>query len=304
MSLLRGPVLTVLGSDAARALVTGPLGRSVASRFVAGESLDDALAVAADLRGRGIRTILDHLGENVTSPAQEAAAVADYVAALRRIRTDDPGVAVSVKLTQLGLDTSVERCLASMETVLAAADPAGPDVMIDMEGSAYVDATLRVFRELRSRGHRVGLALQAYLHRTPADVDALPEGSIVRLVKGAYLEPPDVAIADRTEVDRAFARLAATLLSRGHTVHVATHDPALIRGAREFIATRDVPLERVEFQMLHGIRRDLQASLADEGLPVRIYVPYGTDWYPYFVRRLAERPANLWFFVSNVVRRA
>ncbi|MFM8944868.1 MAG: proline dehydrogenase family protein [Actinomycetota bacterium] len=304
MSLLRAPVLSVLGSDLARSLVMGPLGRSVAARFVAGETLDEALGVAADLRSRGIGTILDHLGENVTSPTQEAAAVADYVEALRRIAHGDRRVAISVKLTQLGLDTSVERCLDAMETVLAASGPDAPAVMIDMEGSAYVDGTLRVFRELRARGRSVGLALQAYLHRTPVDVDALPEGSVVRLVKGAYLEPPEVAIADRSEVDRAFARLAATLLARGHTVHVATHDPALIRGAREFIASRDVPLERVEFQMLHGIRRDLQASLADEGLPVRIYVPYGTDWYPYFVRRLAERPANLWFFASNLVRRA
>lgn len=303
MSLLRAPVLSVLGSDLARSLVMGPLGRSVAARFVAGETLDEALGVAADLRSRGIGTILDHLGENVTSPTQEAAAVADYVEALRRIAHGDRRVAISVKLTQLGLDTSVERCLDAMETVLAASGPDAPAVMIDMEGSAYVDGTLRVFRELRARGRSVGLALQAYLHRTPADVDALPEGSVVRLVKGAYLEPPEVAIADRSEVDRAFARLAATLLARGHTVHVATHDPALIRGAREFIASRDVPLERVEFQMLHGIRRDLQASLADEGLPVRIYVPYGTDWYPYFVRRLAERPANLWFFASNLLRR-
>jgi proline dehydrogenase len=171
-----------------------------------------------------------------------------------------------------------------------------------MESSIYVDRTLQVFRDLRRRHERVGVCLQAYLRRTPGDIDALPTASIVRLVKGAYLEPPEVVLASRREVDVAFARLFSTLVSRGHKVHVATHDPRLLDGARRFVKREAVDPSLVEYQMLYGVRRDLQSRLAAEGLPVRVYVPYGTEWYPYLTRRLAERPANMWFFASNLVR--
>jgi proline dehydrogenase len=302
-SVLRGPVLSLTRARWFRALAGAPIGRAVASRFVAGEHLDDAIRVCRDLRKEGIGGVLDHLGENVRAPEQAAQAVRDYVRAVDRIRHEgDLDAYVSVKLTQLGLDFSHELCTANVEEVLRAAEPGGVLVMIDMESSVYVDRTLRVFRDLRERHEGIGVCLQASLHRTPADVGALPARSIVRLVKGAYLEPPEVAIASRREVDLAFARLFSTLVSRGHAVHVATHDPKLLDGARRYVEREGIDPSLIEYQMLYGVRRDLQARLASDGLPVRVYVPYGTEWYPYLTRRLAERPANVWFFASNLMR--
>jgi proline dehydrogenase len=176
-------------------------------------------------------------------------------------------------------------------------------VMIDMESHEYVDGTLQTLRALATRHRNVGVALQSYLYRTAEDVFSLPEGVPVRLVKGAYLEPPSVAYSARDDVDRAFARLFATLASRGHPVHVATHDPALLEGASRFVDGRGISWDRMEIQMLYGIRRDLQERYAERGYPVRAYIPYGEQWYPYLTRRMAERPANLWFFASNLVRR-
>jgi proline dehydrogenase len=299
--LLRAPILKLTQASWFRAVATGRLGWLVASRFVAGDSLDAAIETARDLDRHRMATILDHLGENVTVPEHAADAVGAYVQALERIaREPSLDVAVSVKLTQLGLDFSTDLAVANLGRVVDAAE--GRLVMIDMESSAYVDRTLEVFHRLRERTDRLGVALQAYLHRSPRDVDSLPVGSIVRLVKGAYLEPPEVAIADLHEVDRAFARLIATCLARGHTVHVASHDPNVLEGTRAFVERTGAPWSRVEFQFLLGIRRDIQARYADEGYPVRVYVPYGTEWYPYLTRRLAERPANMWFFLSNLAR--
>jgi proline dehydrogenase len=301
--LLRGPVLRITQAEWFRRLAGSGVGRLVASRFVPGEDLDHAIAACRRLGRQRIGAVLDHLGENVEAPEHAAQAVADYLRAIARIHDErDVDAYISVKLTQLGLDFSDELCTANLETVLRTAEPGGTLVMIDMEGSAYVERTLAVFRRLREDHDRLGVCLQAYLHRTPTDVDTLPPGSIVRLVKGAYLEPPDIAIASRRDVDRAFGRLFATLVSRGHTVHVATHDPRLLAGVRRHVERAAVARSRVEYQMLYGIRRDLQTRLAAEGEPVRVYVPYGTEWYPYLTRRLAERPANMWFFASNLVR--
>jgi proline dehydrogenase len=281
-----------------------PPGRRVASRFVAGEHLDEAIAAARTLAEDGIRAMLDHLGENVTAPEQAAEAENAYVRALDRIRGEgDLDCMISVKLSHLGLDFSSELCISHMERVMAAASSAGSVVMIDMEGSAYVDRTLAIFRELRARHERLGLCLQCSLRRTEADIQALPGGSIIRLVKGAYLEPPEVALASRREVDAAFARCFVRLIGLGHTVHVATHDPRLIERAKRFVERRGVPWSRVEFQMLFGVGRDMQRRLAKGGYPIRVYIPYGTEWYPYLTRRLAERPANMWFFLSNLVRK-
>ena len=281
-----------------------PPGRRVASRFVAGEHLDDAIAAARTLAEDGIRAMLDHLGENVTAPEQAAEAENAYVRALDRISGEgDLDCMISVKLSQLGLDFSSELCISHMERVMAAASSAGSVVMIDMEGSAYVDRTLAIFRELRARHERLGLCLQCSLRRTEADIQALPGSSIIRLVKGAYLEPPEVALTSRREVDAAFARCFVRLIGLGHTVHVATHDPRLIQGAKRFVERRGVSWSRVEFQMLFGVGRDMQRRLAKGGYPIRVYIPYGTEWYPYLTRRLAERPANMWFFLSNLVRR-
>jgi proline dehydrogenase len=272
---------------------------------VAGESLEDAIEVAIAMRGRGIATMLDHLGENVGSPAQAALAALAYERALDRIRVEDGlDCAISIKLTQLGLDLSPELCIRHVESVLATAAAGGTLVMIDMESSEYVDRTLDIFRELRDRHDRIGVALQTYLRRTADDIEKLPKASTVRLVKGAYLEPPEVAYPRREDVDDSFRRAFLTLLALGHTVHVATHDPGLLQGARTAVEGAALPWSRVEFQMLYGIRRDLQSRLAKEGYPVRVYVPYGAEWYPYLMRRLAERPANMWFFLTNLIRSA
>jgi proline dehydrogenase len=275
----------------------------VASRFVAGETLDEAIDVARRLGRRGIAAMLDHLGENVSSPEQARAATDQYLLAVRRLHdSEDVDGAVSVKLTQLGLDVSEGLCLENAACLIEEASQAGILVMIDMEASPYVDATLRVHRLLRERSDRVGVCLQSALRRSPDDVRRLPERSIVRLVKGAYLEPVEVAFPRRRDVDRNFGREFATLMGRGDTVHVATHDPKLIEGARMFVERRGLPWARVEFQMLYGIRRDIQQGLARDHYPVRVYIPYGTEWYPYLTRRLVERPANMWFFAQNLLR--
>ena len=302
---LRRPVVWLTQHPWFRRLVTGtPPGRAVARRFVAGESLEEALAAARRLRGEGIATMLDHLGENVRVSEQAAAAASAYVRALERLREEGDRLdcAVSIKLSQLGIDLSSELCSAHVGRVLDAAEPAGTLVMIDMESSAYVDRTLELFGAFRGRYENLGLCLQAYLRRTIDDVVDLPPGSSIRLVKGAYLEPPELAFTNRRQVDRSFSHLVATLLSRGHPLHVATHDSRLLESVRRLIRREGIPRSLVEFQMLYGIRRDLQTRLAGEGYAVRVYVPYGTEWYPYLTRRLAERPANMWFFLSNLVR--
>ncbi|MDP9343058.1 MAG: proline dehydrogenase family protein [Actinomycetota bacterium] len=302
--LLRAPVLWLAGQRWFRWLAAERgIGRRVAMRFVAGEDLEDAFRAARALNRRGVATMLDHLGENVTSVEQASAAADAYVRALKRAHEfDDLDCNISVKLTQLGLDQSYDLCMENCERVLSTAAERGTLVMIDMESHEYVDPTLRAHLELKQRFPRVGLALQAYLYRTGADVHALPPDSIVRLVKGAYLEPPDVAFPSRADVDKSFARLFATLVSLGHTVHLATHDPSLVDGARRFVERRGESWERVEFQFLYGIRRDLQQAYARDAYPVRVYLPYGTEWYPYLTRRMAERPANMWFFASNLIR--
>jgi proline dehydrogenase len=302
---MNAPVLRITQARWFRWLATRtPPGRALASRFVAGEHLVDAIAAARSLAKDGIRAMLDHLGENVRAPEQASEAAKAYVRALDRIREDgDLDCMVSVKLSQLGLDFSGELCISHMERVMAAASSAGSVVMIDMESSAYVDRTLAIFRDLRARHDRLGLCLQCSLRRTEADILALPAGSIIRLVKGAYLEPPEIALTSRQEVDAAFARCFVRLIDLGHTVHVATHDPRLIEGTKRFVERRRVPWTRLEYQMLFGVRRDLQRRLARGGYPVRVYIPYGAEWYPYLTRRLAERPANMWFFLSNLARR-
>jgi proline dehydrogenase len=279
------------------------LGSSVASRFVAGETLDQAMNVARELDRTRVAAMLDHLGENVETATQAGEARDAYLAALKAIRaTPTLDIAISLKLTQLGLDRSVEACMANVEPILAAADEAATLVMIDMEAHAYVDRTFEVVREAHAEHPRVGVALQSYLRRSATDVFHLPAGIRVRLVKGSYLERPDVMFAAKGDVDDSFRRLFATLYARGHAIDVATHDPRMLEGVRRLVDATEAGWLRVEFQMLYGVRRDLQADLARRGYPVRVYIPYGTEWYPYLTRRLAERPANIWFFASNLIR--
>ncbi|HEY7400781.1 MAG TPA: proline dehydrogenase family protein [Actinomycetota bacterium] len=280
-------------------------GRAVASRFVAGESLDEAMETARSLDRARITSMLDHLGENVRAPEQAAEAAGHYLRALERIaETSTLDCAVSVKLTQLGLDLSRELCASHLRRIMQAAEAAHTLVMIDMESHGYVDPTLEVFRDVHADYPRIGVCLQSYLRRTERDVFALPSGTRIRLVKGSYLEEPDVVFETKREVDESYSRLFATLWSRGHAIDVATHDPKLIDGVTKVVAKEPNGWSRAEFQMLYGIRRDLQNRLAREGYPVRVYIPYGTEWYPYLTRRLAERPANMWFFLSNLLRRA
>jgi proline dehydrogenase len=306
-TLLRGPILWITERPITRRIVgQSKLGKRLAGRFVAGDMLEDGMTAGRGLADRGIAAMLDYLGENVESPAQAAAAADAYILALKRVQeAPDLDTNISVKLTQLGLDTSVELAAENLERVLQVAGESAPPtlVMIDMEASQYVDRTLHVYLELRQRYPSVGVCLQAYLYRTADDVARIGgRQATVRMAKGAYLEPPDVAFRRLADVRRNYGRLSATLLASGATVHFATHDPRLISAARRFVRTRSVSRTRYEFQMLYGIRRDLQAELVADGEPVRVYVPYGTQWYPYLTRRLAERPANIWFFLSNLVR--
>jgi proline dehydrogenase len=279
------------------------VGRAVADRFVPGETLADALAAARELQDGRISVMLNHLGENVTSHREALAEREAYLAEIAAAAaTPDLDIIISVKLTQLGLDESVEACNANLEPVLDAATEAGLSVMIDMEDHTYVDRTLDVFRTAHARAATTGLAIQSYLRRTPDDLFSLPAGCRIRLVKGAYREPSAIVVGGKRDVDRAFGRLFVTALDRGHRIDVATHDERIQAGVRERLDGNADARDRVEFQMLYGVRRDLQAQLAGQGYPVRVYIPYGTEWYPYLTRRLAERPANVWFFASNLVR--
>jgi len=303
-SVLRPLTLRVAEHPWSRKIITGTRpGRAVAFRFVAGESLDEAMQVASSLDRRRITSMLDFLGENVSTPKQAEAARAAYLDALAAIaRAENLDCAISLKPTQLGLDVSDETCLANVEPVVDAAKSQGTVVMFDMESVGYVEPTLRVFREAHARYPKVGVALQSYLRRTERDLETLPPGCRVRLVKGAYLEPPEVVFTSKREVDANFARLFTTLFARGHSIDVATHDPRLLEGVRRRVDASGEGWSRVEFQMLYGVRRDLQLRFAGQGYPVRVYIPYGTEWYPYLTRRLAERPANVWFFLSNLLR--
>jgi proline dehydrogenase len=304
VAVFRPAVLRLAGHPWFRRLATQSRpGRALARRFVAGETLEDAMGVAGELDRARTLAMLDHLGENVTSPALAIEARDAYLAALAEVRAAPTlDCAISVKLTQLGLDASIQECLTNLEPVLEMAGADGTQVMIDMESHPYVDSTLEVLARVRERHPNIGVCLQAYLRRTERDIFDLPPGVRVRLVKGAYLEPPDVVYQRMEDVDAAYARLFTTLLARGHKIDAATHDPRLIEGVRRRVDAVEEGWGRVEFQMLYGVRRDLQAKLAGQGYPLRVYIPYGTEWYPYLTRRLAERPANLSFFLSNIVR--
>jgi proline dehydrogenase len=281
------------------------IGRAVAGRFVAGETLAEALAVARDLAEGGCTAMLNHLGENVETQQDALAAREAYLAEVAAIG-EQPALdlVVSTKLTQLGLDDSIDACWENLVPIVDAAAAARLDLMIDMEDHTTVDPTLEVFARAHERYAGTGVAIQSYLRRTPDDLFALPAGCRVRLVKGAYFEPKQVALHAKHEVDRAFRRQFTTLFDRGHRVDVATHDPGIIDGVCARVDAVPGGWDRVEIQMLYGVRRDLQAKLAAEGYPVRVYIPYGTEWYPYLTRRMAERPANLWFFLSNLTRTA
>lgn len=282
--------------------------RDMAWRYVAGESLADGVQAARTLNAQGLRVTLDHLGESVTNAAEASAAADAYLETLQAIASQGLDATVSLKLTAMGLDIGQEVCTANLRRVLDCAQQVhhGVFVRIDMESSAYTDRTLEIHRALWDRGYReVGIVLQASLYRTAVDVErAIQAGIRVRLCKGAYLEPPEVAWPHKRQVDESFSRHMERLMLEGVYPAIATHDDRIIRHALAFARTHDISPERFELQMLYGVRRDLQLKLARQGYRVRVYVPFGKQWYPYLVRRLAERPANLGFFLGSFAREA
>jgi proline dehydrogenase len=275
----------------------------VTRRFIAGENIDDAIAAILELNQAGMAATFDHLGESTTSRAEAEADVREYLRVLDRIENTGANSNVSVKLTQLGLDIDENYCLQNARRIVEAAKRHGNFVRIDMEDSSKTDATLAIFRRLYGEYGNVGIVLQAYLYRTEKDVDdVLAMGARVRLCKGAYKEPAEVAFPEKSDVDANYIRLMKKLLKSGVYHGVATHDEKMIAATREFAAGEGVSKDAFEFQMLYGIRRDLQLKLVRDGYRMRVYVPYGEYWYPYFMRRLAERPANVWFVLKNLIK--
>lgn len=281
-----------------------PLAKRFASRFVAGETLSDALVATKALNGKGISASLDLLGESVTNDREARAARDAYIEILSRIYDQRLDANVSVKLTAMGLDISEDLCISIMQDVLTRAQQVNSFVRLDMEGSAYTDRTLRIFydRLFPSFKSNVGIVLQSYLYRTKGDVlKANGARARVRLCKGAYKEPATVAYQDKDEVDRNYVECMKLLLDQGNYAGIATHDPRIIDATRAHAKSGNIPSDRYEFQMLYGIRRDLQEQLVRDGHRMRVYVPFGTQWYPYLMRRLAERPANVAFITGSVM---
>ncbi|HMV32173.1 MAG TPA: proline dehydrogenase family protein [Gemmatimonadales bacterium] len=286
---------------------SNPLARKFASRFVAGETVETAVEAARELNRRKITATLDLLGESITRESEAAQARDTYLQMLDRIGETGVDSNVSVKLTQMGFDISEDACLANMTAILERAKARGSFVRLDMEGSAYTQRTLDFFygKVYPAFGPHVGVVIQSCLRRSTVDVAQLVEAKArVRLCKGAYLEPPEVAFPDKADVDRHYVRLMEQLMLHGNYPGLATHDAAIIAHARSFAKAQGIDPARFEFQMLYGVRRDLQDELRAAGFNVRVYVPFGTQWYPYLMRRLAERPANIAFILGNVMREA
>ena len=281
------------------------LARRFASRFVAGETIESGVVAARDLAARGITASLDFLGESVKEEREAVAARDQYLRMLDSMAVAGVEVNVSVKLTQMGLDIDEDLCAANLTRILEKAGTAGGFVRLDMEGSAYTQRTLDFFKQrlLERFGRHCGVVIQAMLRRSEADVaDLIGHGARVRLCKGAYLEPSAVAFPDKADVDRNYVALMERLLAEGNYPGIATHDDAIIRHAQSFVQRNRIAPDRFEFQMLYGVRRDLQGRLRRAGHRMRVYVPFGTQWYPYLMRRLAERPANIAFILGNVVK--
>jgi proline dehydrogenase len=277
---------------------------SFARRFVAGETLEEAIAAAKKIESLGMTVTIDHLGEAVSTSASAIAAARDYMAVVEAIAKAEITRNVSVKLTQLGLTVDRATAVDNMRRVLDIASRVECFVRIDMEGSQYTAQTFEVFETLWDLGARnIGVVIQSYLRRSPGDLRRMNElGARVRLVKGAYREPRDIALAEKADVDAAYIALMETLFRQGTYPAIATHDPTMIEHAKAFTARHGIDRKAFEFQMLYGIRRDLQRALVGEGYAVRIYVPFGTEWYAYFMRRLGERPANLGFVARSLLR--
>ena len=302
--MLRSILLYLSEKQTPKKILTGhALGRRMAARFIAGEELEDALQVIRRLNAEGFMVTLDLLGESVQEAAEAEAACQAYLHILDRLAAEGLNSHVSVKLTQLGLAIDEGLACRQLRLICECAANYHNFVRVDMEGSAFTEATLRVFRTVSAPRHVAGIVIQSYLYRSDKDVEELlKSGARIRLVKGAYDEPREIAYPRKRDVDRSFVRLMEMMLSSGIYHAIATHDERLIAAAQEYARAHDISPDDYEFQLLYGIRRHLQRDLLRQGARVRLYVPYGRQWYAYFMRRLAERPANLLFLLRNLFR--
>lgn len=308
---LRNVLIYLSHASWARDIVSSlPLAKQVAGRFVAGETAEEAMATTQSLNNQAMLVTLDYLGESVTDSAEAIASKDEILSLFKKIYDNGVRANVSIKLSQLGLKINPELALDNLRQILQEAKKYNNRVRIDMEESQVVDATFKIYRNVRDKDgfDNVGVVIQSYLYRSEEDVRQLiDEGAWIRLCKGAYAEPPDVAFPVKADTDANYIKLTKMMLSEkarknGVYVGLATHDEDMINAAIQYVKENEIPSDAFEFQMLFGIRRELQEALIRQGYRLRIYVPYGTAWYPYFVRRLAERPANLWFFISNFFR--
>jgi proline dehydrogenase len=302
--MLKGLLLYMSEQPRIQRLATNlQVSRRVALRFVAGEKIANAIDAVRVLNGRGFSATLDYLGEMVTKREEAGSATEEYLEALRLISRNQLNSNVSLKLTQFGLGIDETFCKNNVEQIIKLAGELNNFVRIDMEGSPYTESTLRIFTDLRRQYENVGIVIQAYLFRSEKDIhDILQIGGRIRLCKGAYKEPPEISFKEKSGTDANFVKLMKILLQSPIYHGIATHDPKMIGATKEFARERNIEKSRFEFQMLYGVRRDLQDKLLQEGYKVRIYVPYGDEWYSYLMRRMAERPANLLFVLRNLVR--
>jgi proline dehydrogenase len=277
--------------------------RSVARRFVAGEKIKEAVEAVRVLNHKGFSATVDYLGEMVTKKEDATHATEEYLEALRQIHCNELDSNVSLKLTQFGLGIDEELCRSNVEQIVKLAAELKNFVRIDMEGSPYTESTLRIFKSLRSQYENVGAVIQAYLFRSEKDIEELLKmGARIRLCKGAYKEPPEISFEEKSGTDANFVKLMKILLPSGIYHGIATHDPKMIFATKVFSREQNISPDSFEFQMLYGVRRDLQDRLLNEGYRLRVYVPYGEQWYSYLMRRMAERPANLLFVLRNLLR--
>jgi proline dehydrogenase len=287
----------------ARWVTSNSFSRKMSRRFVAGETLDEAVTAARALNQSEMRVSLDYLGENVASEADARRACEAYLGMYDRIAREKLNANVSLKLTQLGLDLGEAFCQGLVEQIAAHAASQGSFLRVDMEGSAYTQRTIDLVLRVRAKNPAIGVVVQSYLRRSEQDVRGLlVAGCQLRLCKGAYKEPPDLAFPEKRDVDTNYVKLMQLILPSGIYHGIATHDPRMIQATKEFATKKGITKDKFEFQMLYGIRTDLQQQLVKDGYLMRVYVPYGRDWFPYFMRRLAERPANLLFFLRNLFR--
>src|SRR5579864_2820563 len=303
--MLKGTLLYLAQNEGLRKFVVhNRATRSVSRRFVAGESLDDAIDATRVLNQSGMHVSLDHLGENVSDANEAMASAQAFITILDRIKQTGVDANISIKLTALGLDISQELCEQNVGRILEHAGQFRLFVRIDMEGSAYTGQTIDITLRMHQHYEHVGTVIQSCLYRSRQDIEQLiAQGVRVRLVKGAYREPHSVAFQQKSEVDQNYVRLMMQLLLHGNYPAIATHDEAIINATCKYARDNGIDKAAFEFQMLYGIRRDLQEKLVSQGYNMRVYVPYGSQWYPYLMRRMAERPANLVFVMSNAIRR-